>query len=303
MRPGVIAMRLAALFLAGAALSGCYTVHFYRHVEAEPTTAYDKWNHSMLNGVAPLSGTVQLGEICPEGSFGEIEQQVTFLNGLANFAVQAAIAAAGTRFWNGAAIPLQTYAQVYTPTTVRVKCAKSGQPGLTFATSTPAAASAAGKETPAKPKETPPANGSTAPKKKLPRIAVMGLKPLAGVDGPTADLFTDALVGELRKSQDYQIVSPSDLTALFGYDKQKQLLGCSDASCIAEIGGAIGAERLISGSIGRLGNSLQVYITNTDVKTARAIVTVSERLKSKSDEAFLDALPRFAYQLLREPGK
>ena len=62
----------------------------------------------------------------------------------------------------------------------------------------------------------------------------------------------------------------------------------------------MGADRLISGNLGRIGGSLVVYLTSVDPKRARVVATVSERLTRASDEAFLDALPGFVDQLLAE---
>ena len=132
------------------------------------------------------------------------------------------------------------------------------------------------------------------------RIAVLKLAAKTGVEPATADLFTDALVGALRKRGGASVLSPSDVSALIGFEREKALLGCSDASCLAEIGGAMGADRLVSGNVGRLGSSLVVYLTSVNIKKVRVVATVSERLKGGKDEDFLDALPGFVDTLLNE---
>jgi hypothetical protein len=69
---------------------------------------------------------------------------------------------------------------------------------------------------------------------------------------------------------------------------------------MAEIGGALGADRVVRGSLGRVGGSLVVNLSALDPKRAVAAASVSERLRSGGDEALLDALPAMADALLAE---
>jgi hypothetical protein len=80
------------------------------------------------------------------------------------------------------------------------------------------------------------------------------------------------------------------------------MLGCSEAGCMAEIGGALGADRVVHGSLGLVGESLVVNLSALDPKRGQAAASVSERLRGARDEAFLDALPAIADALLAEPG-
>jgi hypothetical protein len=163
------------------------------------------------------------------------------------------------------------HAPIWEPTTVRVVCARDGvsAPGTS---------------------------------RKL-KIALLRLAPLGDVDAKVAALLTEALAGELRKRPGLSVLAESDIAALLGMEKSKQMLGCSDAGCIAEVGGALGADRVVHGSIGRVGSSLLVNLTSLDPKKATHAASVSERLKGASDEAFLDALPRIVDDLIAEPGK
>ena len=60
------------------------------------------------------------------------------------------------------------------------------------------------------------------------------------------------------------VMAESDIAALLGMEKTKEMLGCTDAGCIAEVGGALGVDRVIHGSIGRVGSSLLVNISSLD---------------------------------------
>jgi hypothetical protein len=140
-----------------------------------------------------------------------------------------------------------------------------------------------------------------APKGKR-KIAVMPLSITTGMTRETADLFTEALVGELRK-QGYVVISQADIATILGAEKQRQLMGCAEDTCLADLGGALGVDRIVHGTLGRVGSSLVVSMSSTDPAKVRTTASVSERLKSSSDEVFLDALPRMAAQLMNEPAR
>jgi len=133
-------------------------------------------------------------------------------------------------------------------------------------------------------------------------VVVLPLKALGEVTKEAAAMYTEALAGELRRRPGTSVLADSDISALLGVEKRKQVLtGCSDAGCLAEVGGALGADRVIHGTVGRLGGSLLVNIASLDARKARGAASVSERLKA-GDEAFLDALPAMVDRLLAEPA-
>jgi hypothetical protein len=135
------------------------------------------------------------------------------------------------------------------------------------------------------------------------KIALLRLSPLGDVDARTVALFSEALAGELRKRPGISVMSESDIAALLGVEKTKAMLGCTDAGCIAEVGGALGVDRVVHGSVGRVGSSLLVNLSSLDPRKATHAASVSERLKGATDEGFLDALPRIVDDLIAEPGK
>jgi len=243
-----VRVRAAALATA-AALAGCYTIRYERRAVAEDGEPRENWHHGLVNGFFEVSGPVRLDQICPGGA-AEVENQVTFANGVG----QVLTTVPGFRVVN-----------VWSPTTVRVRCARP-----------------------------------SGPVRKL-KVVLVPLATLAGVDERTARVFDEALAGELRRHAGVSVVTPSDVAALLGVEHQRQMLGCAESGCIAELGGALGADRVIRGSVGRVGDSLVVNIASLDPKRASQAASVSRRLKGAGDEALLDALPVLVEALLAEP--
>ena len=275
-------LRMGAVALV--LFSGCYTIRYHRSsVQPEAAPRYDRWHHDAVAGLLELSDTIKVDEVCP-GGFAEVKNQVSFLNFLA-FALVQGVA---DTFWTAAVkkngvqaggMAGSNLVPLWTPTTVKVVCAAG--------------------EAPALPVSAVP--GAKARQKQ--KLAVIKLVALSGVEPSVVDLFTEALVAELRKQHRGTVMSNSDIAAVLGAEQQKALLGCTETSCIGDIGGALGVDRLIHGSIGRVGNSLMVVISSVDAKRARAVTTVSERIRAASDEAFLDALPGIAARLLNESAE
>jgi hypothetical protein len=189
-----------------------------------------------------------------------VVNEVSFVNAL----IQA------VQFGGSAGALAVLHAPLWEPSTVGVVCAKDGV-------------------------TSPAANG----KRKV-KIAVLRLAPLGDVEPSTVAVLTEALAGELRKRPGLSVMAESDISALLGMEKTKEMLGCTDAGCIAEVGGALGVDRIIHGSIGRVGTSLLVNLSSLDPRKAAHASSVSERLKGASDEGFLDALPRIVDELIAE---
>jgi hypothetical protein len=133
-------------------------------------------------------------------------------------------------------------------------------------------------------------------------VVLLPLTPLGEVDKASVALFTEALAGELRRRRGVSVLADSDIAALLGVEKRRQMTSnCSDAGCLAELGGALGADRVLHGTVGRVGGSLLVNLTALDARKARSTASVSERLQGAGDERFLDALPAMVDRLLAEP--
>src|SRR4051812_5628125 len=105
--------------------------------------------------------------------------------------------------------------------------------------------------------------------------------PLGTGDGVTATLsasITDAVASEARRHQGLSVLTSRDVTSLLTAERQKQLLGCTEGSCLAELGGALGAERIISGSVAKLGTSWLLPPQLLDA-TKAAVMAQSDRRK------------------------
>ncbi len=135
--------------------------------------------------------------------------------------------------------------------------------------------------------------------KPKPSLAVFTLEAETGVQASTSRLLTDALVSEVRASAAFSsVVSFRELEALLSMEQQRQLTNCSTESCVTEATRALGVDQVLVGNVGKLGESFLLNLRLLDTRTGGAVGAVSKRMKSSTEEGFLDAIPSAVSELL-----
>jgi len=72
---------------------------------------------------------------------------------------------------------------------------------------------------------------------------------------------TEHLAEELR-AKGFRVTTSGDMAAVLGLERQKQLLGCTDAnsSCMAELASALGVDAILTGQFAKLAGTYQLDI-------------------------------------------
>jgi hypothetical protein len=106
-----------------------------------------------------------------------------------------------------------------------------------------------------------------------PKLLMLDLVNGAGVDASSAGPISDAVASEIGKRGYFDVVSQRDVATLLGLERQKQLLGCSEASasCMTELSGALGARFVMSGSLAKLGDAYQLTLSTLDTQRAQPL--------------------------------
>ena len=123
-------------------------------------------------------------------------------------------------------------------------------------------------------------------------VAALRSKPLiSGIEVLTEELRT-----QVTRHGAYRLVTPEEMDAVDG-ELQRQLAGgCDEASCIAELGGALGARYLITGRLGQLGKLYSLNLKLVDIEKVSAKNAASAH--GSSIEEFLPRMPAITAQLL-----
>jgi hypothetical protein len=101
------------------------------------------------------------------------------------------------------------------------------------------------------------------------RVGIFDLG-VVGLDQGARQTAIDALATAVAAQPGISVVSRSDLDALLGVEKLKDLIGCNNVSCLVDAGLAAGVDTIISGSVSKLDRTLIVSLQLVDVVHATA---------------------------------
>lgn len=135
------------------------------------------------------------------------------------------------------------------------------------------------------------------------RIAVAPVSVGVGLEVANAAALTAALVAEVRRRSDADVVSQRDVEAVLSLEEQKARVGCTEVGCLAELAGALGAARLVVCDLSRLGESTLVHLRLVETRSARVSAQADRRLRRAGLDDVLDVLPDMVGQLFGAEGR
>jgi len=110
------------------------------------------------------------------------------------------------------------------------------------------------------------------------RTAVLDPKFSDGVDAGGLKPLGGLLAVAVQRHSQGEVTSAEDVRTMIGFEREKTLLGCNDTSCLAEIGGALGVDELVTTEVGKLGSQLVVNLARIDIRKARAVTRTSRQV-------------------------
>ena len=127
------------------------------------------------------------------------------------------------------------------------------------------------------------------------RVAVMELGVKAGVEESTARLLTDTLRTSIYNSGIFDMLNREDMVDILGEVKFQQSGACEDTSCIVALGGNLGVEKMVAGTVGLIGEDFSVTLKLVDIAKAKNDVIISDQYRGK-----LEKMPEFINRLADE---
>lgn len=126
-----------------------------------------------------------------------------------------------------------------------------------------------------------------------PKLAVPSF---TGGRADLASFCAERLADELGRAG-FEVVSEKQIGALLGLERQRQLLGCTDAAsaCMAELTDALGADGLVSGSLVLLGSRIEVDVRVFSAKTGTRLAVAHG--EAASEEEIPAVLAKLAEEL------
>jgi peptidyl-prolyl cis-trans isomerase B (cyclophilin B) len=117
--------------------------------------------------------------------------------------------------------------------------------------------------------------------KEIPKVAVWDLA-AREVKASYAQELTSILASEVAKLNQYEVYSQENVRTLAGWTEERMKLGCTGTQCLTALG-QMDIAKLISGSVGRIGNRYSISLNLFDTQNARAENMVSEFCGSEDE--------------------
>lgn len=125
-------------------------------------------------------------------------------------------------------------------------------------------------------------------------IAVLTLQG-NGISTSEARVLTEELRSELVQSEKYDVLERNNMESILN-EQGFQMSGCTSTECAVEAGKLLGVQKMVGGSVGKLGTLYNVSIRIFDVQTGRIEKTETRRHEG-SIEQLLDVIKRIGSAL------
>jgi hypothetical protein len=113
------------------------------------------------------------------------------------------------------------------------------------------------------------------------KVAVWDLVPRNTSVSNAAEL-TSILVSEISKLGTYEVYSQDNVRTLAGWTAERMQLGCTDSKCLTALG-QMDVGKLISGSVGKIGDRYSISLNLFDTQNARSEKSISEFCRSENE--------------------
>jgi TolB-like protein len=127
-------------------------------------------------------------------------------------------------------------------------------------------------------------------------VAVMDMEP-KGVPENEVSALSDRLRTELFRTGAFDVMERGKMQDVLKEQGFQQSGACNTDACAVEIGQLIGVQKIIGGSLGKVGKTYTVNLRMIDVKTGRIERSVTEDYTGEIDKLLTSTMKTVAYTL------
>jgi hypothetical protein len=129
-------------------------------------------------------------------------------------------------------------------------------------------------------------------------LIIMPLK-AQRLDPETVSILDTLLADAVARAVQLKAITPSDINAMLGLEKMRDVASCDTVSCAAELGGALGANYVMFGSASVLGGQMILSLSLIDDAAQKLVARQQERVQAK-EEQYAAAVERATQGLFRQ---
>jgi hypothetical protein len=125
-----------------------------------------------------------------------------------------------------------------------------------------------------------------------PPLRVAVLDPVRTGDIPERAFvaFSQSLVPEIRKLQGVSPIGTSEIREMLAFERQRQLLGCGDETCLAEIGGALGVDEIVASQLTLVGSRYTLTFKRLNLRKAKVVQAETRQVDKRDGEELLQVI-------------
>lgn len=128
------------------------------------------------------------------------------------------------------------------------------------------------------------------------RVASPGLQ-VVNIDAKLGEFYSEHLAQQLKYAG-LQVVTSREIASLLGIERQRQLLGCNEGGCMAELANALGVDGLVLGDVALLSGRYQLNLKIIATSDGRTVALASSSVGSEGE--LVETLTSAARQLTRD---
>lgn len=135
--------------------------------------------------------------------------------------------------------------------------------------------------------------------------AMAGEKPLVAVaplsarsiDSGSVEVIEDAIASELVKTQKVRVLERAQMDRILK-EQGFQQAACDQSNCSVEMGRLLAVNKMLTGSLGRIGNTYSLSLRMVDVESGEVTGSVTKSKSGDIDAVLTDLLPSAVRQLV-----
>jgi len=130
-------------------------------------------------------------------------------------------------------------------------------------------------------------------------IAVSDLERRGGIDSSEALIISDRLREKLLNTGKFRVMERGMMDQILKEQSFQQTGACNASECQVQMGRLLGVDRLIVGSVGKIGAMYTIGVRMLDVSTGEIVMTTSQDLKGDIEDLLGGPLERIANQIVK----
>ena len=134
------------------------------------------------------------------------------------------------------------------------------------------------------------------------RVFIAQLTPGPDVPASMVAPLDDRILAAARQRSGFDVLGARDVQSVLDAEARRQVAGCdSGVACAAELAGALDAQQVVTGQLGRLGSTWVLSLTRVDRTTLQVFAQAVRQARGDSPEALLDSIDGQVAEVLRSP--